>query len=101
MKKYTILFLLAFLTGPAFGQIMKGFVYDKETNEPLAGVNITYKRITGDVYKRQGVDRALRETPEKFEWFRANYHHPREFAAYTVKNATTEERELFDKLGFK
>lgn len=37
MKKYTILFLLAFLTGPAFGQIMKGFVYDKETNEPLAG----------------------------------------------------------------
>ena len=48
MKKYTILFLLAFLTGPAFGQIMKGFVYDKETNEPLAGVNITYKRITGE-----------------------------------------------------
>ena len=47
------------------------------------------------------VDRALRETPEKFEWFRANYHHPREFAAYTVKNATTEERALFDKLGFK
>ena len=23
------------------------------------------------------VDRALRENPDKFEWFRANYHHPR------------------------
>ena len=48
MKKYTILFLLAFLTGPAFGQIMKGFVYDKETNEPLAGVNITCLLYTSD-----------------------------------------------------
>ena len=38
MKKYTILFLLAFLTGPALGQIMKGFVYDKETNSPLGTV---------------------------------------------------------------
>ncbi|EKN17778.1 MULTISPECIES: 4-phosphoerythronate dehydrogenase PdxB [Parabacteroides] len=68
----------------------------------LAGV--TEHRIEHAILKSfspLGVDRALRETPEKFEWFRANYHHPREFAAYTVKNATTEERELFDKLGFK
>ena len=48
MKKYTILFLLALLSIPSFGQIMKGFVYDKETNEPLAGVNITFKRISGE-----------------------------------------------------
>lgn len=47
------------------------------------------------------VDKSLRETPEKFEWFRANYHHPREFAAYTVVNATTEERMLLDRLGFR
>ena len=47
------------------------------------------------------VDKALREVPDKFEWFRANYNHPREFAAYTVKNGTTEERLLLDKLGFK
>ena len=63
----------------------------------LAGV--TEHRIEHAILKSfspLGVDRALRETPEKFEWFRANYHHPREFAAYTVKNATTEERELFD-----
>ena len=47
------------------------------------------------------VDQMLRETPEKFEWFRANYHHPREFAAYTIKNATAEERKLFEQLGFR
>lgn len=47
------------------------------------------------------IDKALRQTPEKFEWFRANYPHPREFAAYTIKNSTAGERTLFDKLGFK
>lgn len=47
------------------------------------------------------IDKMLRDTPENFEWFRANYHHPREFAAYTIKNATIEEQELFDKLGFR
>ncbi|WP_305302469.1 NAD(P)-dependent oxidoreductase, partial [Parabacteroides goldsteinii] len=80
-------------------------VMPSEPTDPvidLAGV--TEHRIEHAILKSfspLGVDRALRETPEKFEWFRANYHHPREFAAYTVKNATTEERELFDKLGFK
>ncbi|MCD8135819.1 MAG: DUF3410 domain-containing protein, partial [Parabacteroides gordonii] len=47
------------------------------------------------------IDQMLRETPDKFEWFRANYQHPREFAAYTIKNATAEERKLFDQLGFR
>ena len=80
-------------------------VMPSEPTDPvidLAGV--TEHRIEHAILKSfspLAVDRALRETPEKFEWFRANYHHPREFAAYTVKNATTEERELFDKLGFK
>lgn len=46
------------------------------------------------------VDQSLRETPDKFEWFRANYAHPREFSAYTVLNAETNERAIFRKLGF-
>lgn len=45
-------------------------------------------------------DRALRETPDKFEWFRANYHHPREYGAYTIVHATPEEAGLLRKLGF-
>ena len=47
------------------------------------------------------IDKALRERPDKFEWFRANYNHPREFAAYSVINTTKEERMLLDKLGFQ
>ena len=44
MKKiYTILCLLILLPVIAFGQTLKGHVYDAETNEPLIGVNITYK----------------------------------------------------------
>ena len=46
------------------------------------------------------VDKALREEPDKFEWFRAHYHHPREFAAYTVSNATQEEARILKELGF-
>lgn len=46
------------------------------------------------------VDQSLRETPDRFEWFRANYTHPREFAAYTVLNAETKERIILRKLGF-
>lgn len=49
MKKlYVIALLLTILTVPAFGQVMKGYVYDQDTDEPLAGVNITYKRLTGE-----------------------------------------------------
>lgn len=47
------------------------------------------------------VDKALRKSPEKFEWFRANYRHPREFAAYTIQHATEEELLLLHTLGFK
>lgn len=46
-------------------------------------------------------DQALREQPERFEWFRAHYAHPREFSAYTVVHATREEAELLTNLGFR
>lgn len=46
------------------------------------------------------VGRALRENPDKFEWFRANYHHPREYQAYTIVHSTPEEAGLLQKLGF-
>lgn len=66
--------------------------------------NVTEHRIEHAIFRSfdpLAVDKALRETPDKFEWFRSNYNHPREFTAYTIKNATAEERTLFDKLGFK
>lgn len=47
------------------------------------------------------VDRALRETPERFETFRSHYAHPRQFEAYTIQNATAEELALLRKLGFR
>lgn len=68
----------------------------------LAG--IAEHRVEHAIFKSflpLSVDRSLRATPEKFEWFRANYHHPREFAAYTIANATMEEQALFDRLGFR
>jgi len=46
-------------------------------------------------------DRALRENPDRFEWFRANYHHPREYQAYTIVHATPEEAVLLQRLGFR
>ncbi|WP_102407562.1 4-phosphoerythronate dehydrogenase PdxB [Parabacteroides bouchesdurhonensis] len=47
-----------------------------------------------------GIDHALRESPDKFEWFRANYNHPREYQAYTVIHATNNEIKLLKELGF-
>lgn len=47
------------------------------------------------------IDKALREEPGKFEWFRANYSHPREFSAYTVLNAKPEEKALLQEIGFR
>lgn len=47
------------------------------------------------------IDKSLRESPEKFEWFRANYHHPREFNAYVIKNARPEEIPVLQAIGFK
>lgn len=46
------------------------------------------------------VDRALRKEPDRFEWFRANYPHPREFSAYTIVNSLSEEKLLLRELGF-
>lgn len=46
------------------------------------------------------IDTMLRDTPEKFEWFRGNYNHPREYQAYTVINGTPEEASLLKSLGF-
>ena len=60
-------------------------------------------RIAGAVsrtFNPLAIDHALREEPERFEWFRANYNHPREFPAYTVIHATDQEKRLLKKLGF-
>ena len=46
------------------------------------------------------IDRALRENPDRFEWFRTNYHHPREYGAYTIVHATPEETGQLRRLGF-
>ena len=40
-KLYILIFTLLLFTGAAFGQTVKGHVYDAETHEPLPGVNIT------------------------------------------------------------
>lgn len=47
------------------------------------------------------IDKLLREAPDRFEWFRAHYDHPREFTAYQIKDATPEEAGLLKKLGFR
>jgi erythronate-4-phosphate dehydrogenase len=46
-------------------------------------------------------DRALREEPGRFEWFRSHYSHPREFNAYRIANATKAEASLLQSLGFQ
>ncbi len=47
------------------------------------------------------VDQYLRETPERFEWFRAHYPHPREFRAYRILHATAGEQLVLKTLGFE
>lgn len=46
------------------------------------------------------VDKMLRENPTKFEWYRNNYQHPREFSAYTIIHATMEEAQVLQQLRF-
>jgi erythronate-4-phosphate dehydrogenase len=46
------------------------------------------------------IDKTFRAEPERFEQFRAEYPHPREFFAYTVINAPEKEAEILRKLGF-
>ncbi|MDL2221204.1 4-phosphoerythronate dehydrogenase PdxB [Parabacteroides sp. OttesenSCG-928-N08] len=45
------------------------------------------------------VDQKLREAPTRFEWYRTNYHYPREFEAYRV-TGNSEAQELLQRLGF-
>ena len=45
-------------------------------------------------------DEKLREFPDKFEDLRTRYENPREFSAYTIINATEEEKNLLENLGF-
>lgn len=52
-------------------------------------------------FNPSGIDRMLREEPVKFELFRANYSHPREFEAYTVVHATPDEAACLHSLGFQ
>ena len=53
------------------------------------------------VYNPQQIDKMLRANPSDFEYLRNHYNHPREFPAYTVLNATAEERAVLHKLGFE
>lgn len=46
------------------------------------------------------VGQSLRKAPERFEYFRAHYAHPREFSAYQVLNGTRNENRLLGQLGF-
>ena len=46
------------------------------------------------------VDRTLRNAPASFEQLRAHYNHPREFPAYEVRNTSSEEAVILQKLGF-
>lgn len=59
------------------------------------------ERAIMKTYNPIAVDGALRQTPEKFEWFRNNYDYPREPLAYTVRHATSDEAEFLQKFGFK
>lgn len=45
-------------------------------------------------------DSTLRENPDRFEWLRSHYSHPREFKAYTLRNASSSEGSLLSALGF-
>ncbi|GBU06830.1 erythronate-4-phosphate dehydrogenase [Bacteroidales bacterium] len=45
-------------------------------------------------------DKNLRAKPEGFEYQRTHYDNPREFHAYTIKNASAEERIILINLGF-
>lgn len=53
-----------------------------------------------ECFNPENIDQKLRSTPDRFEWFRANYNHPREFHAYQVVNSRVEEREILTRLGF-
>lgn len=45
--KYTVFFLLLFISMTTLGQAIKGHIYDARTEQPLPGVNITYELKDG------------------------------------------------------
>lgn len=51
-------------------------------------------------FNPQQIDKQLREHPGLFKKMRASYNYPREFEAYTIKNATPEEAALVNRLFF-
>lgn len=51
-------------------------------------------------FSPEQVDQTLRSAPDGFECQRNHYAHPREFGAYQVIHATTEEATLLRKLEF-
>lgn len=52
-------------------------------------------------FNPQLIDGMLRKSPERFEWFRAHYDHPREYQAYTIERATLREETLLRAIGFR
>ncbi|MCC8155235.1 MAG: 4-phosphoerythronate dehydrogenase PdxB [Tannerellaceae bacterium] len=53
-----------------------------------------------ETYNPVFTDTLLRTEPAKFEWFRSHYPNPREPKAYTLVNATREEKRIATTLGF-
>lgn len=53
------------------------------------------------VFDPLGIDFLLRRSPDRFEAFRNQYHHPREFNTYSITHATEEEKHLLSTLGFR
>ena len=41
-KLYILIFALSLFTGTAFGQMVKGHVYDAKTHEPLRGLSLIH-----------------------------------------------------------
>ena len=62
--------------------------------------NNRLERAVFHCFKPLLIDEAMRLMPERFEWFRSYYAHPREFHAYKIKNATSQEAAVLQNLGF-
>ena len=42
-KIYAIIAIMMCFSGSCFAQILKGYIYDAETSEPLVGATVSYK----------------------------------------------------------
>lgn len=82
----------------------KGDVVPPAPTNPIIDLNkFSDNRIERAIlqcFNPEKIDQKLRSTPERFEWFRAHYDHPREFHAYQIVNSKPEEREILRELGF-